>query len=185
MENVRIDKGVKRGPRNKHIVKARKPDGQSPTVPADLNPDHVLHRYLAEQSTSQIAVDLGIKRRALTRWLRQTRPEQWKEVQVIRALCMKEDGEEGLYDAATALDLARARELVRVGQWELERLDSNNYGQKQEVTHNLPNGPLINISLSPGQVIHNAAPQLPQSSVEITGNGQQQIEDVTPIDSGS
>ena len=46
---------------------------------------------------------------------------------------MKEDGNEGLETAADALTLARARELVKSAQWDLERLDSSTFGQKQEV----------------------------------------------------
>ena len=41
----------------------------------------------------------------------------------------------------------RARELVRAAQWELERLLSRLYGQKQEVTHNIV--PVLNIALKP------------------------------------
>ena len=139
-ENTRIDKGVKR-PRYPQPRPAKLAEGQSPEIPVTLDADEVLKEYLTEGKTSGIAARYGIRRSALTRWLRHTRPEQWKEIQVIRALCTKEDGEQGLYDAETALNLARARELIRSAQWDLERLDSSNYGQKieqtVEINHNL------------------------------------------------
>ena len=134
--HIRIDEGIKRGPRYKH--KPPKHPGvmsQGLTqIPEDLNPDTVLERYLTEETTSQIAVEYGISRKTLVRWLIKERPEQWKQVQIVRALCRKEQGNEGIEYACDALSLARAREMLRSGQWDLERLDSNNYGQKQEVT---------------------------------------------------
>ena len=140
-ENTRIDKGLPR-PRYQHKPPKRvKQDGLAPTIPADLDPDMVLDRYLIAETTSGIALELGIRRHTLTRWLKAVRPEQWKQAQVIRALLRKEDGDDGIANARDALSLARAREQVRSGQWDLERLDSSNYGQKVEqvieVNHNL------------------------------------------------
>lgn len=103
-------------------------------IPPNLAPQEVLDRYLTEQTTSQIAASYGVARKSMVAWLRETCPEEWKNVQVIRALLKKEDADEALEAAADALSLARARELLRSGQWDLERLDSRNYGQKQEVT---------------------------------------------------
>ena len=128
-ENTRIDKGVKR-PRYPQPKPRPLAEGQSPEIPVTLDADEVLKEYLTEGKTSGIAARYGIRRSALTRWLRHTKPEQWKEIQVIRALCTKEDGEQGLYDAETALNLARARELIRSAQWDLERLDSATFGQQ-------------------------------------------------------
>ena len=130
--HVRADDGVKKPKHEQKPVKRPK-EGQSWTIPKDLNPDEVLSLYLTEQKTSGIALRYGIRRGALARWLCQVRPKEWKEIQVIRALCTKEDGQEEIYDATTGLRLARARALVDSAQWDLERLDSANYGQKQEV----------------------------------------------------
>jgi hypothetical protein len=74
--------------------------------------------------------------------------------------------------ASDPLSLARARESLRSAQWELERLFSRLYGQKQEVTHNLPQGPLVTIVLAQPQVIHNGAAQLTQNSTGITVEGE-------------
>lgn len=134
--HIRIDEGVKRGPKKQYRHTPRKrvnEAGLLESIPPDLNPDHVLELYLSRARTSQIAQELGVRRSTLTAWMRDQRPEGWKKVQVIRALLKKESGDEGIEDANDALSLARAREQLRSGQWDLERLDSSNYGQKQEV----------------------------------------------------
>ena len=131
--HIRADDGVKKPKHEQKPVKRPK-EGQSWTIPKDLNPDEVLSLYLTAQKTSGIALRYGIRRGALARWLCQVRPKEWKEIQVIRALCTKEDGQEEIYDSTTGLRLARARALVDSAQWDLERLDSQTWGQKQELT---------------------------------------------------
>lgn len=141
--HIRIDEGVKRGPRYKHKLPRRSPKADLGTwvIPADLNPDTVIERYLTESTTSQIAAQYGLSRKALVRWLREQRPKQWNQVQVIRALCRIEDAENGIDCACDALSLARARESLKAGQWTAERLDSANYGQQItqtiEVNHHI------------------------------------------------
>src|SRR3990167_8930683 len=143
----RIDKGVERGPRNKHRPPAKKGETGHPSIPEGLDPQAVLDRYLTESTTSQIAQEFGISRKTLIRWIRDVAPDQWKKVQVVRALCRKDDGDEGIEAACDALSLARAREQLKSGQWDLERLDRQNYGVKQEVTHTLK--PEFNVILKP------------------------------------
>lgn len=166
----RIDDGVKRGPRNlrRSTPRRRKPNGQISTlIPPDLDPLTVLDQYLTEQTTSQIAQSYGMSRKTLVGWLRDIVPTQWTRVQILRALCRKEDADEELENAPDALSLARAREMLRSGQWDLERLDARNYGSKQEVTHtgpapvfqvNVINRPIIDVVDS--QQIPVAAPRL-------------------------
>ena len=135
--HIRIDEGIKRGPKNKykHTPPSKTPDDSlREAIPADLDPDRVLDLYLSSPRTSQIAAELGIRRSTLTWWMRKVRPEQWKQVQVLRALMKKESADEGLEDAKDALSLARARELLKSGQWDLERLDSGTFGVKVEQT---------------------------------------------------
>lgn len=145
----RIDKGVKKGStinqdkprRSRAFVSMRRgEEGQVEAIPPDLNPHEVLQKYLSEQTTSQIAKSYGIKRKSLVAWLRTTVPNEWKQVQITRAFIRKDDAESDLEDGMVEgtldpLSLACARELLKAGQWDLERLDSGNYGQKQEVTH--------------------------------------------------
>jgi len=135
LHHERIDKGMARGPRNKHKPPAKRSETGHPSIPAGLQADQVLERYLTETTTSQIAQEYGVSRKCLIRWLRDVAPDKWKQVQIVRALCRKDDGDEGIEVACDALSLARAREQLKSGQWDLERLDSANYGVKQEVTH--------------------------------------------------
>ena len=134
--HVRIDEGVKRGPRKRSKAPLRRdPEtGLAQSIPPDLDPKTVLDLYLQYPTTSGIAAKLGLRRSSLTLWLREKCPEDWKNVQLAKAHMRKEDGDEGIEVASDPMQLARAREMLRSGQWDLERLDSANYGQKQEVT---------------------------------------------------
>ena len=147
--HLRIDDGIKRGPRTHQKATRRSPkaDLGSWVIPTDLNPHEVIQRFLSESTTSHIAAQYGLSRKALVRWLREKTPIEWKQAQVVRALCRKDDGEEGIDAAHDALSLARAREQLRAAQWELERLDSSNYGPKQEITHTIQ--PVLIINTSP------------------------------------
>lgn len=134
MDHVRIDEGVKRGPqRIRRLPNRRNEDGQVEAIPPDLDPDGVLQLYLASHTTSHIAKELGVRRSSLVAWLREQRPEQWRQVQQVRAFLTKEDGQEAVEDAADPFGLARARELLRAGQWDLERLDKD-YAPQQHIT---------------------------------------------------
>lgn len=133
MEHVRVDEGIPR--KAKYPQKPFKPrlEGDGWTIPKDLDPDKVIAEYLVEQRTSGIALRYGLRRAALTRWLQKVRPAEWKEVQIVRALCTKEDGREEIYDSVSALQLSRGRELLKDAQFDLERLDPGNWAQKQQL----------------------------------------------------
>lgn len=136
--HVRIDEGIKRGPRNKRKSVPRRRDPVTNAVvgiPPNLDAKEVLDRYLTEATTSQIAAHYGVSRKTLVAWLREVEPIAWKKVQVARALIRKEQGDEEIEGAQDALSLARAREMLKSGQWDLERLDAANYAQKQEIKH--------------------------------------------------
>jgi hypothetical protein len=132
---------------------------------SQANPQEVIARYFRDETTADIAVSLGVHRSALHQWLIRNCEQDWRDAQVARAITAMEQAKEDLQTAADPLSLARAREALRSAQWELERLFSRLYGQKQEVTHNLPNGPLINIQLS-GQSVVTLQQDAPQQSVE-------------------
>ena len=136
MSHIRIDEGVKRGPKNQRTSVPRRRDpvtGQVQAIPPGLDPKDVLQRYMTEQTTSQIAASYGVTRKSLVAWLRQTAPHEWKAVQLIRAHDRKEIGNEQLEGAEDALSLARAREMLRSAQWELQAIDPD-YQPKQHVT---------------------------------------------------
>ena len=132
---TRIDRGVKRGPRKPLEARRRSPKADLGTwvIPPDLNPHEVLQRYLTEATTSQIASQYGLSRKALVRWLRDTVPLEWKEIQLIRAHANLETGEDGIEVASDALSLACAREQIKAAQWRLQSLDKD-YQPKQQVT---------------------------------------------------
>lgn len=164
--HVRIDEGIKRGPRGKRIktrsglpTKPSDPrDLGSWTIPTDLDPDRVLDQYLAADTTGDIAGSFGLSRKALVKWLRTVRPKEWKEVQLIRAHVKLDDGEDRLVDPADALSLASAREMVKAAQFRLTALDPD-YHPKQEIQHTLV-VPVLSITVVSAQ---HAAPLLPST----------------------
>lgn len=115
---------TKRGPRDGKLAMMQ---GQiAPLKNAD--PKEILERYLAEQSTKDIAKEFGVTRSALNQWLLKTAEADWKEAQVLRALKRKEDAEDAIDTAPDALSLARARESLKAAQWDLERVFRRIYG---------------------------------------------------------
>lgn len=140
MDHVRIDEGVKRGPRKlprwrKAQIKARDAQGRAVSViPKDLLPAEVISRYLSDERTADIAQSYGIARSRLNQWLLEHAEESWRKAQVARAVTALERAKDGLEEAVDPLTLARCREQLRGAQWELERLYSRLFGQKQEVT---------------------------------------------------
>lgn len=140
--HIRIDKGIKKGPRkaSQTALEARraspKADLGSWVIPADLNPHSVLERFLSESTTSHIAGQYGLSRKALVKWLRATVPNEWKETQLLKAHCKLDEGEEGIDEAErreSAISLACARERIKAAQWRLQALDDD-YRPKQELT---------------------------------------------------
>ena len=138
--HVRIDEGIKRGPRRPQ-KRRRDPDRPQLTpqpilggklATADLNA--ILERYLADESTAAIAASLNVHRSALHQWLLRNAEEPWKQAQIARAITEWEEAKDQLQAADDALSLARARERLRSAQWSLERLFSRLFGPKQELT---------------------------------------------------
>jgi hypothetical protein len=114
----------------------------------NLDPKIVLERYLAEESTSDIAQSLGVTRSGLNYWLLRTAEEEWKNAQVIRAIKRKQDAEEEMDTASDAFTLARARERLKAAQWDLERVCRRIYGTDQPVDQ----AGMVSITLNIGGV---------------------------------
>ena len=155
----RIDRGVPRGKR-KTPVNSRVARGLTPkprpedlgtwVIPKDLDPDKVIEQYLSEASTSHIAASYGLSRRALVKWLRQVRPEAWREAQIIRAQAKLEHAEDAMGDevlSPDALSLARMRETAKAMQFRLQALDKD-YQPKQNIDVQLNHTVSIESSLS-------------------------------------
>ena len=139
--HIRIDEGVKRGPRTRQ--KAPRNASNTPVDPSlaydpqklvgvDIN--QILTRYLNGETSTQIAKSLNCTRQGLGYFLRENAEEDWKNAQVIQAIERKEQAEDELGNANDSLSLARARERLRSAQWELERVCNRIFGQKQEVS---------------------------------------------------
>jgi transposase-like protein len=155
MEHTRIDEGIKRGPRKPR--NKRTSLGQfAPILPRTQDSIKLaITEYKQGASLAQLAQKHGVTKQAIYGWLLADLggPEHDRLVtEALTARIAKAD--ESLDTADSPLDLARAREQCRWSRMDLERRRPSLYGQKQEVTHNLPNGPLINIQLSGQSVVH-------------------------------
>ena len=153
--------------------RAPKADLGSWVIPQDLKPQDVLQRYLTESTTSQIASQYGLSRKALVRWLREVVPVEWRQIQLTRAHVFIEDGEDGLAVAPDALSLARAREMVKAAQFRLQALDPD-YHPKQELTIKDDTDLGERLRRARERVIEGepvkalVAPQLLQSTIDVT-----------------
>jgi predicted transcriptional regulator len=95
----------------------------------DVKPTDILARYLAEETSTQIAKSLGVTKAALSYFMLKHSETEWKDAQVVKALTRKENAENYLETADNPLDLARGRELLKAAQWDLERVCRRIYGQ--------------------------------------------------------
>ena len=113
------------------------------------SPQTILLRYLSDESTKDIAATYGVTRQALSQYLLKHAEEDWKEAQVARAIARKEKAEDDLESAADPLSLARARELLKAAQWDLERVCRRIYGEDRQVTVNVQ--PVLTITVAAQQ----------------------------------
>ena len=124
----------------------------------DIDPKDVLRRYLSDETGAQIAASLGVTRAALSLHMLKHAESEWKDAQVVKAMKRKEDAEDLLETATNALDLTRARELLRSAQWDLERVCRRIYGQ--DAPPQGVNAVQININLKRGA--DQTAPEVSQ-----------------------
>ncbi len=102
------------------------------------------------ETTDQIAARYSIDGSTLRRWLL---GDELLEDTANKSRKRYFDGElsvarEEIRSADTPFTLARAREDFRAVSWLAERRLPQFYGQKQEVTHRAPDGPVISIVLA-------------------------------------
>jgi len=132
-EHIRIDEGIKRGKRKKNEPSVPEERPERGRMTPDLQPATVLDRYLDDEKIEEIARSCGVSRSRLNQWLLEMAPEQWRKTQIVRAITALERSKTDLDAAADPMELAKARERLRGAQWELERLFSRFFGQKQEI----------------------------------------------------
>jgi hypothetical protein len=95
--------------------------------------NNIISKYLDGLELTDQAKEYGVTNKRLYQILIDSAPETWKSAQAAKAFDHYENAEKQLREAKDGLELARARELVRSAQWQLERVLSRIYGQKQEV----------------------------------------------------
>lgn len=111
------------------------------------NPQDILQRYLSDESTKDIAATYGVTRQALGQYLLKVAEDDWKEAQVARAIARKERAEDAIEAASDPLSLARARELLKAAQWDLERVCRRIYGEdKAQLQVNIT--PVLSITVA-------------------------------------
>jgi len=154
MDHVRIDEGIKR-PKSlpaapgRDFSVAKRPLNGIPQAERTQIAHTVLDRYINGEQVAAIAPEFGVSDVTIYALLLREHQEAWKDIQTARALARLETSQDELRTAPDALSLARAREQVRSAQWELERLLSRLYAQKQEITTNFQ--PVMNIQILTGQ----------------------------------
>ena len=105
--------------------------------------DDLLKRYLSDESTADIAASYKVTRQALSRYLIRNAEDQWKDAQVARAIARKEAAEDAMEVAQDPLALAKARELLKAAQWDLERVCRRIYGEEHAQVNVIT--PVLNI----------------------------------------
>lgn len=110
-----------------------------------VDPQALLKRYLSDESTDSIAKDYKVTRQALGGYLLRNAESEWKEAQVARAIARKEAAEDALEVAQDPLQLAKARELLKAAQWDLERTCRRIYGEDKSQVNVVT--PILNITI--------------------------------------
>ena len=89
----------------------------------------ILRRYEAGEQFREICKDHGVSHVTLYKYVIHHAEQQWKDLQVARALARKESAEEQLDDAKDQLSVNQARERLKAAQWDLERVCRRIYVQ--------------------------------------------------------
>jgi hypothetical protein len=122
----------------------------------------VIARYLHGEQVAEMAHEFSTSDVTLYALLLRDHEIEWKDAQTARALARLERENRKLEEAPDPLSLARARELVRSAQWELERLLNRIFGPKQEVTHTIK--PEFNVILKADLPVDNPVDEVVDNS---------------------
>lgn len=143
-----------------------------------VDPKEILKRYLSDETTLDIAGSYSVTRQALSKFLLKHAEEDWKEAQVARAIARKEKAEDDLELAQDPLALAKARELLKAAQWDLERTCRRIYGEDKQTVQVVT--PVLNITIS-----GNEDAKAPVSIQVEHAHAQGRLIDVQPQQSGA
>ena len=179
--HVRIDEGIKRGPKKKvnRQPQAAKNGQFVSKIPEDQRQRILSDSYLrlrGGESTDQIAASYGLSGRALRYWLLDDPKADEARRQLINGELARTLEDMRLADAP--LPLARGREEFRAWSWIAERREARLYGPKQEVTHQ---GlmPVLQINL-PGSQSVTLIEAAPVAAPQLTAPQQEHSDDNTP-----
>jgi len=167
VDHIRIDEGVKRGPRKQRIkpnqletaerqarsIQGKFLAGYSPEVKAAALAESLEALEHGHKTVAQVAEERGIPQSTLYSWLVGSEPSKARtkffDQLVTRAACE-------IRTSQDPLELARAREELS-GWLKIAAVrDSREYGPKQEVTHNIV--PILTIN-APVQWVIEHEPQ--------------------------
>jgi hypothetical protein len=162
---VRIDKGVKRGPRRKDAPprpnKRTWLQAGSKSVAVEQR-DQIIAHVAAGRFLRDIAADLGVTPAAISQYL--ASDPEYKAAREAGIEQQLERWQASMETAADALNLARAREAFRATAWRAEREMAHRWGQKQEITHNV--APVLHIHTASDQ---HSVVDVPHALIESKG----------------
>jgi hypothetical protein len=135
----RIDRGLRRGPRQKPGPKPSSPrraNGQFverlPNDPESIK--KAISAYQSGATLEAIGQHYGVSKQAIYGWLLGGMADTEHEHLVTQALTSRiASADDELENASNPLDLSRAREQARFARMDLERRRPHLYGQKQEM----------------------------------------------------
>ena len=153
MEHVRIDEGVKRGPRKKPGRKPSSPRRNNgnflPILPND--PETIrksLQDYADGATLEQLGQRYGVTRQAVYGWLLGELGGTEHANLVTMALTARiAKADEYLETGDNALDVTRGERMARFSRMDYERRRAALYGQKQEIMHTVQ--PVLTINVAP------------------------------------
>jgi hypothetical protein len=99
---------------------------------SEVDPKGVVQRYIAGEKMKTMAEQYGVSDIALYAFVLRHCKDDWLAAQSAKAFAMKERGQDGLENPENPLQLSGDRELVRAGQWDLERVMRKEYGRDEQ-----------------------------------------------------
>ena len=116
------------------------------TAIAVIKRTEIIEAIASGKRLSDIAPKYGVTPQAISKQLA-TDPEYVEAIMEGHAARL-DDAEYQIECASDSVDVARARALWAARSWRAEREVATRWGIKSEVTHRLPDGPMLQINLS-------------------------------------
>lgn len=110
------------------------------TIPKEQRPEvakNAIARYLDGERLQEVADGYGLSLPRLYAYLLEHQEIDWKTAQVGVAIDRLERAKADLETAQSMQDIARARELAKLAQWDLERVCRRVYGTDPPVQFNI------------------------------------------------